>query len=119
MSGMTHEERLLALRHLYPAARWPEDITLSDDGTGSRVTHWGLPGEQPTEAQLVTALPAARVRDAARRDLRECQSLLDERYRLFTRARATGNVADALDVQAEIQELLTYMEELRDAPDPA
>lgn len=105
----------LALRHLYPQARMPEDIALSDDGAGPRLTTWNLPTPQPTEAELEAALPAAQAAAQARADLTEAQVLLDERYRLYTRAVASGNAQDAADIQAEIQDILTYIQEVRNA----
>ncbi|MXV20303.1 hypothetical protein [Deinococcus xianganensis] len=116
---MNHRERLTALLHLYPAAHLPEDVAFSDDGTGPVLTHWGLPGEPPTEAQLLAALPGAQALAAARQDLRDTQDMLDERYRLYNRAGATGNLVAQTEIRVEIDDLLTYMKELRDAPNPA
>lgn len=116
---MTHQERLTALLHLYPTARLPEDVAFSDDGlTGPVLTRWGLPGDPPTEAQLLATLPAAQARVAARQDLRDTQAMLDERYRLYNRASATGNAAAQTEIKGEIADLLDYMKELRNASSP-
>ncbi|GAA5513663.1 hypothetical protein Dcar01_02407 [Deinococcus carri] len=105
----------LILRHLYPAADPLRDYTVADDGTGPRITAWHLPTPQPTPAELAAALPAAQAAAQARADLTEAQAMLDERYRLYTRAVASGNTQDAADIQAEIQDILTYIQEVRNA----
>lgn len=72
-----------------------------------------------TLAQLDAAGAAAEAHEAARQDLRDTQAMLDERYRLYNRAGATGNVAAQAEIQTEITDLLDYMKELRNASNPA
>jgi hypothetical protein len=105
----------LALQYLYPVADPLRDYTVGDDGSGARLMAWHLPSPQPTLAELKAALPAAQARAAARGELTEMQAMLDERYRLYTRAVASGNAGDAAEIQGEIQAILVYMQEVRDA----
>ncbi|WP_288481030.1 XkdW family protein [uncultured Deinococcus sp.] len=116
---MNSTDMALALRHLYPTARMPEDIALADDGTGPQIVGWTLPDPQPTPEELEAALPAAQARAAAQTDLTETQAMLDERYRMFNRATASGNVEDAAEIQGEVAELLAYIQEVRNAAQPA
>lgn len=116
---MTPEEMTTALRHLYPDANHVYQVRVDVVGGVPTLAHWGLPGDPPTEAHLLAALPAAQALAAARRDLRDTQAMLDERYRLYNRAGATGNLAAQTEIRTEINALLTYMEDLRNAPNPA
>ena len=112
---MLATEWFLVLRHLYPHARLPEDIALSDDGSGPRITAWNLPTPQPTPAELDAALPVALAHAEAQQEMVQVQGMLDERYRMYTRALATGNSGAASEIQAEITDILAYLKELRDA----
>ena len=105
----------LILRHLYPDADPLRDYTVADDGSGPQIVAWHLPTPQPTPAELEAALPAAQAAAEARSEMRELQAMLDERYRLFNRATASGNSADAEEIQDEIQAILAYMQEVRNA----
>ena len=105
----------LVLRHLYPEADPLRDYTVSDDGSGPRLTAWHLPTPQPTEAELNAALPAAQARAQVRAEMNDLQALLDERYVLWSRAQASGNTVDAGEIQGEIQAVLAYMQEVRNA----
>lgn len=116
---MTPDEMTTALRHLYPDADHVYQVQVDVVDGVPALVHWGLPGEPPTEAQLLAALPGAQALAAARQDLRDTQAMLDERYRLYNRAGATGNLVAQTEIRAEINDLLTYMKELRDAPNPA
>ena len=109
---MQTNEMILTLRYLFPAARMPEDIALSDDGTGPRIVAWNLTTPQSTDAELQSALPAAQAQAEQERERAEVSAMLDERYRLFNRANASGNPQDAADIQAEIKGLLDYKKEL-------
>lgn len=112
---MNATDMALTLRHLYPTARMPEDIALADDGTGPQIVRWMLSVPQPTPEELEAALPAAQARAAAQADLTETQAMLDERYRMFNRATASGNAQDAAEIQGEIRDILAYMQEVRNA----
>ena len=103
---------ILALRYLYPAADPLRDYVVADDGTGPRIAAWNLPAPQPTDAELQAALPAAQAQAEQERERAEVSAMLDERYRLFNRANASGNPQDAADIQAEIKGLLDYKKEL-------
>lgn len=116
---MTPDEMTTALRHLYPDADHVYQVRVDVADGAPTLAHWGLPGEAPTEAQLLAALPAAQALAAARQDLRDTQAMLDERYRLYNRAGATGNANAQTEIQTEITDLLTYMKELRDAANSA
>lgn len=109
----------LTLRHLYPDADPLRDYTVADDGSGPKLTAWNLPTPQPTPAELEAALPAALVHAEARRELSEAQAMLDERYRMYTRALATGNADAASEIQSEITDILAYIQETRNATEPA
>ena len=109
----------LALRYLHPQASPIDDYTLADDGSGPQIVAWRLSTPQPTPAELEAALPAAQARAAAQADLTETQAMLDERYRLYNRANASGNTQDAAEIQGEVAELLAYIQEVRDAAQPA
>ena len=114
---MTPDEMTTVLRHLHPDADHVYQVRVDVADGVPTLAHWGLPGDPPTEAQLLAALPAAQALAAARQDLRDTQAMLDERYRLYNRAGATGNLVAQTEIRAEIDDLLTYMKELRDAPD--
>lgn len=105
----------LVLRHLYPDADPLRDYTVADDGSGPRLTAWHLPDPQPTEAELNAALPAAQARAQVRAEMNDLQALLNERYALWSRAQASGNTVDASEIQGEIQAILAYMQEVRNA----
>ena len=98
-----------ALRWAYPSA------ALMQVGDVMYLTAWNLPTPQPTDAELEAALPAALAHAKAQRELSEVQAMLDERYRMYTRALATGNGGAASEIQAEITDILAYLKELRDA----
>ncbi|WP_155300969.1 XkdW family protein [Deinococcus kurensis] len=115
---MTPDEMTTALRHLYPDADHVYEVRVDVVDGVPTLAHWGLPGEAPTEAQLLAALPAAQAIAAARQDLRDTQAMLDERYRLYNRAGATGNADAQTEIQTEITDLLDYMKELRNASSP-
>lgn len=68
-------------------------------------------GPRPTDTELAQWQAKAQ----AKADLTEAQAMLDERYKLFNRANASGNSEDAAEIQAEIQEILAYMQEVRNA----
>ena len=116
---MTPDEMTTVLRHLHPDADHVYQVRVDVAGGVPTLAHWGLPGDPPTEAQLLAALPAAQALAAARQDLRDTQAMLDDRYRLYNRANARGNTAAAAEIQTEITDLLDYMKELRNAPNPA
>ena len=103
------------LRFLYPDADPLRDYTVADDGSGPRLIAWNLAAPQPTPAELDAALPAALAHAEARQEMAQVQAMLDERFTLYTRAVASGNEADATDIQVEIQEILAYLKELRNA----
>ena len=109
----------LALRYLHPQDSPIDDYTLADDGSGPQIVAWHLPTPQPTPEELAAALPAAQARAAAQADLTETQAMLDERYRLYNRANASGNTQDAAEIQGEVAKLLAYIQEVRDAAQPA
>lgn len=116
---MTPDEMTTVLRHLHPDADHVYQVRVDVADGVPTLAHWGLPGDPPTEAQLLAALPAAQALAAARQDLRDTQAMLDDRYRLYNRANARGNTAAAAEIQTEITDLLDYMKELRNAPNPA
>lgn len=68
-------------------------------------------GPRPTDSEIEQWQAKAQ----AKADLTEAQAMLDERYRLFNRANASGNTEDAAEIQSEIQEILAYMQEVRNA----
>ncbi|WP_278914524.1 XkdW family protein [Deinococcus wulumuqiensis] len=105
----------LVLRHLYPDADPLRDYVVADDGSGPRLITWNLAAPQPTPAELDAALPAAQARVETQQEMVQVQGMLDERYRMYTRALATGNGGAASEIQAEITDILAYLKELRDA----
>lgn len=110
-----------ALAHLYPAADNYRDYRVATDHLAQEgwIDRWTLPAAQPTPQEVAVAAQAARALEPLRRDLRDTQALLDDRYRLYNRAQASGNADAATEIQTEITDLLTYMEDLRNAPNPA
>lgn len=103
-------EQARALRHLHPGA-----ADLMQVGEVVYLTAWHLPTPQPTEAELNAALPTAQARAQVRAEMNDLQALLDERYVLWGRAQASGNTVDATEIQGEIQSILAYMQEVRNA----
>lgn len=103
----------LVLRHLYPDADPLRDYTVADDGSGPRLIAWNLAAPQPTPAELDAALPAAQARVEAQQEMVQVQGMLDERYRMYTRALATGNSGAASEIQAEITDILAYLNLIR------
>lgn len=109
------DEMVLVLRQLYPDANHVYDVRVDVINGTPILATWSLPTPQPTPAELEAALPAALARAEALRELSEAQALLDERYRMYTRALATGNADAASEIQSEIADILAYLKELRDA----
>lgn len=110
-----------ALRELTPLAMIAHEpapgcftVMPAADG-GLQINSWACAAPRPTPAQLTGWV----ARQVMRKDLRDTQDMLDERYQLYNRAGATGNLAAQAEIRGEITDLLTYMEELRNAPNPA
>lgn len=112
---MQANDLILALRYLYPTADHVYGIRVDLVDGQPVLAAWNLPIPQPTEAELLAAIPAALAQQAARQEMNELQALLDERYALWGRAQASGNTVDASEIQAEIQSILAYMQEVRNA----
>ncbi|AKH15948.1 hypothetical protein [Deinococcus soli (ex Cha et al. 2016)] len=110
-----------ALAHLHPAADNYRDYRVATDhlAVDGWIDHWDLPVAPPTPGEVAAAAQAARALEPLRQDLRDTQAMLDDRYRLYNRANASGNTAAAAEIQTEITDLLDYMKELRNAPNPA
>ncbi|MVN88976.1 hypothetical protein GO986_19735 [Deinococcus sp. HMF7620] len=115
---LTPEQVVAGLRQLHPGIDLMSDVEVLADARGTVELRWHRDGPAPTEMALLAAAGVAQAQEAARRDLRECQALLDERAALLVRAQLTGNTVAEAEIKAEAQDLLTYMEELRNAPDP-
>lgn len=110
-----------ALQELTPQAMIAHEPALgcftvapAPDG-GLQINSWACTAPRPTPGELTDWV----ARQVMRKDLRDTQAMLDERYRLYNRAGATGNLAAQAEIKGEITDLLTYMKELRDATDPA
>lgn len=112
-------DRLRGLLHLYAAEVASGAVRVQQIGDVAYLTGWTLSVPQPTDAELDAALPAAQARAQAQSDITEAQDMLDERYRLYNRAVASGNAQAATEIQGEVQEILAYMQEVRSAPDVA
>lgn len=112
---MQANDLILALRYLYPTADHVYGIRVDLVDGQPVLAAWHLPTPQPTEAELLAALPAAQARAQARAEMNDLQALLDERYVLWSRAQASGNTVDASEIQDEIQSILAYMQEVRNA----
>lgn len=110
-----------ALAQLYPAADNYRDYRVATDHLAQEgwIDHWDLPVPPPTPQEVTAAAQTARALEPLRQDLRDTQAMLDERYRLYNRAGATGNLAAQTEIQTEITDLLDYMKELRDAANSA
>lgn len=111
---MTAEAALRGLRTLYPGINLLYEASVSHEPDGLYLLWW-RPGPPPTEAELVAAAEQGVAREELRATLAEYQGLLDERYRLYTRAMANDNAQDAADIKDEIQMILAALQEVRDA----
>ena len=109
-------ELALAIEAMFPEQDTSRLVAVvsQPDGSGS-IAVWNLPAPQPTPAELDAALPAALAHAEAQQEMAQVQAMLDERYRMYTRALATGNSGAASEIQAEITDILAYLKELRDA----
>lgn len=110
-----HEMHQIVL-YLHPGQDVERLSEIVTDPDGSE--HWGgwnLPGVPPSAEQMAEVREAAMSRYAAGRELTEMQAMLDERYRLYTRAVASGNTDAVAEIQGEIREILAYMQEVRNA----
>lgn len=117
---MRAPDMALAIAALHPGQDTARRVMVVTEADGSgTVAMWRLPTPQPTPEELEAALPAAQARAAAQADLTETQAMLDERYRMFNRATASGNAQDAAEIQGEIRDILAYMQEVRNAAQPA
>lgn len=112
------EQVVTALRHLYPGLRLLNDAHVMVEGSQTRLV-WLRQDAAPTAAALEAALPAAQAAAQARAELAGAQAMLDERYRLYTRALANGNEGAQAEIKDEIQMILAYLQEVRDALSPA
>lgn len=112
--NLSPETVVLGLRHLHPSIDLARDALVLAEPGGVRLV-WHLPGPPPSEAQLTAAAELGAAREELRATLTEYQGLLDERYRLFTRALANGNAAAQTEIQDEIQLILAALQEVRDA----
>lgn len=113
---MRAADMALAIEAMYPAYDTSRLVVVAQQPDESGViTAWNLPTPQPTPAELDAALPAAQARVEAQQEMIQVQAMLDERYRMYTRALATGNGGAASEIQAEITDILAYLKELRDA----
>lgn len=117
---MTPDEMTTALRHLHPDADHVDQVRVDVVDGVPTLAHWGLPGDPPTEAQLLAALPAAQAVLALRRDLRDTQAMVEERLQMYSRAVAWGNTMAADEITRELNEdLKPYMEDLKNAANSA
>ena len=68
------------LRHLHPSLVFGGNCDLADDGTGLRITRWGLPVPQPTQAEIGAAtLPATKAQRITEINT-ECRARLLSRF---------------------------------------
>lgn len=106
----------LAIAALYPGEDTARRVAVVEEPDGSgTVAVWTLDAPQPTEAELLAALPAAQARAAAQAEMNEVGAELSERYTLHARALALGKPQVAREIEEEAASLLAYFQEVRDA----
>lgn len=113
-------ELVAGLMALYPDAVPNVDYRLDMTEDGPVVAVWNLPDPLPEEDAIREAaapvLERQARREALQADLTTAEQRLDERVAMYNRLRATrASTAEIGEVQDEIEELLDYITEVKNA----